>query len=200
MAKKLSADQQAMLSASDAGMHLTTVELAGKLVKDDPDNIRALIELGHAFSQLARYSEAEEAFHKAINLCEPAKRDVIFGELGNLDRARGQFAAAAQWYQKQIETDSSDATGYLFLGALMLRRGDLSEAKRILLEGLNCTVGCLEEVHYTVGLVLRSQNEFDQAACHFQKAVEIDAGYAAAKSALKDLKTARSAAVRRGQA
>lgn len=193
MAKKLSADEQAMLSASDAGMHLTTAELAGKLLENDPDNIRALIDLGHACRQLARYSESENAFMKAIELCEPAKRDVIFGELGNLNRARGDFAAAAQWYQKQIETDSTDATGYLFLGSLMFRQGDLVEAKRILFEGLKCTVGCLEEVHFTVGLVLRSQNDLDEAASHFQKAVEIDAGYAAAKSALKDLKAARSA-------
>ena len=187
-----------MLSASDAGLHLTTVELAGKLLENDPDNIRALIDLGHARSQLARYSEAEIAFKRALELCEPAKRDVVFGELGNLHRARGDFDAAAEWYQKQIETDSTDATGYLFLGSLLLRKGNLPEAKRILLQGLNCTLGCLEEVHYTLGLVLRSQNDAAEATCHFQKAIKIDSAYAAAKFALKDLKSARSATVRRG--
>ena len=198
MAKKLTADEQAMISASDAGLHLTTVELANKLLEKDPDNIRVLLDLGHACYQLARYPEAEIAFEKALELCEPAKRDVIFGELGNLNRSRGDFSAAADWYQKQIETDPADATGYLFLGALLLRQGKLPEAKQILLQGLNCTFGCLEEVQFTLGLVLRSQNDIVAAASHFQKALEIDASYAAAKTALKDLKAAQSTANRRG--
>ena len=56
-----------------------------------------------------------------------------------------------------------------------------------------CQIGPREELFFALGSVLRSQNEISSATSYFQKALEIDPGYAAAKTALKDLKNAKAA-------
>ena len=192
MAKKLTPAEQAIVSASDAGHQATTVALAARILDLTPDNLRVLIDAGHACWHLARYEVGEKYLQQAIEICEPKKRDVIFGELGNLFRAKGDFDVAAQWYQQQIDTDPTDATGYLFLGSLWLQQGKQQPAVDVLRRGLDCEIGCMEEVHFTLGLALRSLNQLDEAAIHFQKALEIDVNYTVAKVALKDVKSARS--------
>lgn len=186
MSKKLTPEQQAIISASDAGLHATTIELAQRLLNTEPDNVKVLIDLGHACWQIARYGDAEKALTRAIELCDPGKRDVLYGELGNLHRVRGDFATAAAWYTKQIEHDPADATGYLFLGTLQLRQGDLDLATATLQRALVCEYGCLDEVHFTLGIVALAQQEYSTAVQRFEHAIAIDPQHLVAKQALKD--------------
>lgn len=193
MAKKLSSEQQAIISASDAGLHITTIELANKLLASEPDNLRVLLDLGHACWQIARYDEAETALNHAIEICEPEKRDAIFGELGNLHLARGDFQSAAKWFQQQIETDPNDANGYLFLGSLQMRSGDLASAQKTLKRGIECEYGVLDEVHLLLGLVHAAKKDYSAAQQHFKTATELEPQNVAAKTALKDVQRWASA-------
>ena len=129
----------------------------------------------------------------ALQKSDPTKRDVILGELGNLERCRGDFESAAEWYQKQIESDPTDATGYIFLGSLRLRLGDLDGAREVLEEGLDCRLALEKNYILRWARSCEAKTKFLSATSYFQKALEIDPGYAAAKTALKDLKTAKAA-------
>ena len=190
MAKKISPEQQAVFSASDAGYYATTIKLANEVLAKEPENIRVWIELGHACWQLARYQAAEAALRNAEDLCTPDQRDVIYGEFGHLYRTQGDFVSAAQWFEKQIATDPSDATGFLFLGSLQLRRGDLDAAEQTLIRALKCEIGSLEEIHFTLGLVYAARNDLSGAANQFEKTLAIDPKHATAKKSLKDMRSA----------
>lgn len=190
--KKISSEAQAIISASDARWYVTTVGLTEKFLVTHPDSQRAWLDLGHALGQLARYDAAEHAFQRALELAGEGPQDVIFGEFGNLFRAKGDFESAMRWYRKQIDADPSDATGYLFLGNVMMKRGEFEAAEAILMEGLTCSQGCLEEVNYSIGLLKRSLGELQEASRYFSMALGMDDKFVAAKIALKDVKTALS--------
>ena len=186
--KKLPEDVQAILSASDAGYHALTAELASAYLQDHETGIRGWLDLGHSLAQLFRYDEAQAAFVKAIELSE-APCDVALGELGNLCRAQGNLAGAADWYRKQIDADPEDATGLLFLGRLELARGNRAAAREAFLAGLERPHGVLEELHYGLGLVERSEANYAAAKKQFEQALELDPKHDAAKVALKDVKS-----------
>ena len=59
--KKLSPEIQAILSASDAGLHATTISLVQQFLVENPDSPRGWIDLGRAFAQIFRFDEAEQA-------------------------------------------------------------------------------------------------------------------------------------------
>lgn len=188
MAKKLPPEVQEIISASDAGLHATTVRLVQAYVQDHPESAKAWLDLGHSLGHLARYEEAQAAFEKAIELAGDGPVDAIYGEIGHLFRAQGNLDEAAAWYQKQIDADSKDATGYLFLGNLKRSLGDTPASIATLTSALECEFGCMEEVHYALGLAYRNADQMVDAKNHFEKAIALDAKFAAAKVALKDVK------------
>jgi tetratricopeptide (TPR) repeat protein len=188
MAKKLPADVQEIVSASDAGYHATAAKLLEKFLAGNPSSQRGWLDLGHALAQLARYRAAEEAYKRALALTDDAEQGAIFGELGNLFRSEGKFDEAAGWYEKQIQAAPDDATGLLFLGSLELKRGNASTAVDLLKRGLECEDVCREETHFALGSAYRSLGEFFKAKQHFELSLETDPKYVAAKVALNDVK------------
>lgn len=187
MAKTLPPEVQAIISASDAGLHATTIKLVQSYLVDNPSSPRAWLDLGHALGNLSRYAEAESAFNQAIELTEGGPVDAIYGEIGHLYRAQGKFEEAIAWYQKQVDADPQDASGYVFLGNVKRVQGKAEDAIETLNMALNCELGCLEEVHYSLGLAYRNHGQYFEAKVQFEKALAIDEKFAAAKTALKDV-------------
>jgi tetratricopeptide (TPR) repeat protein len=190
MSKKLPPEVQAIISASDAGYHATTVELVDAFLENNPDSLRAWLDLGHSLAQLARYDAAETAYEKAISLAADGDQSGIYGEMGNLFRAKGDYNSAAAWYQKQIDADPGDAAGFLFLGNLELKRGNCTAAIKALELAAECDKYYVEEVHYALGCAYRSQGNFVEAKKHLQIAVNEEPKFAAAQVALKDVNSA----------
>ncbi|MEL7496243.1 MAG: tetratricopeptide repeat protein [Planctomycetota bacterium] len=188
MAKQLPADIQAILSATDAGFHATTVKLVTDYLEQNPTSQRGWIDLGRALVELCRYGEAKDAFQKAIDLETQGPADGIFGEIGHLYRAQGKFEEAIVWYQKQSNADPEDATGLIFAGNLRRLEGDHETAIELLTRATECQRGCFEEVHYSLGLALMSAGKYFDAKRQFEKAIELDPKFHAAKVALKDVK------------
>ncbi len=156
---------------------------------ENPTSQRAWIDMGQALAQLSRYEKAESAFKKVIELAGEADSGAIFGEIGNLYRAKADFETAKTWYQKQIDADPDDATGLLYLGNLLMRQGELEESKAAFESALKCKLVCFEETHFALGLVHRCLGEFAEAKTQFQRAIDYDDKFLAAKAALKDVST-----------
>ncbi|MFK7770330.1 MAG: tetratricopeptide repeat protein [Mariniblastus sp.] len=189
-AKKISPEVQAILSASDLGLLATTVKLVEKFLVDNPASQRAWLDLGRALVEMSRYDVAESAFQKAIELADGGPVDVIFGELGNLFRAKGDFDTAIGWYQKQIEADPNDGTGYLFLGNILFRQGNAEASIEACQKAAACEQVCLEEVHFSLGVAYRSLGNYSQAKTEFETALKLEEKFNAAKIALKDVTSA----------
>ncbi|MEM7785959.1 MAG: tetratricopeptide repeat protein [Planctomycetota bacterium] len=188
-AKKLSPEIQAIISSADSGHYSTTVILVTQFLETTPDSQRALLDLGHALAQLARFDEAETAFTRACEITPDEPNDVIFGQLGNLFKLQGKLDLAAHWYQKQIDADSNDATGYVFLANLEMRRGNHNVAEKLLLTALQCESGVREEVHNSLGLLYRTKQNFRKSKQHFEQVLESDPKNLIAKQGLEDVKS-----------
>jgi len=186
--KKLSPEVQAILSASDANLHATTISLVQKFLAEHPDSPRGWIDLGRALAMVFRFDEAERAFRKVIDTSDPNSAAALYGEIGNLYRTQGKFKDAIQWYEKQIAADEEDALGYLYLGNLLLRQGSLNDAETIFRKALNCKVACFDEVHFSLGIVYRCLGNYTDSATHFQQAIELNDRHTEAKIAFKDVK------------
>ena len=178
------------MSAADAGFFATTVSLVEKFLIENPESIRAWLDLGLAQGQLGRYGEAESAFQKVIEL-EKANGDsesaAVLGEIGNLYRAQGQFDVAITWYEKQIAAAPKDSIGYLYVGNILMRQGKFPDAIEAFKKARECDGVCLEEVHYSLGLAYRSEGDFGEAKRQFELAVNYHSDFADAKIALKDV-------------
>ena len=186
--KKLSPEIQAILSASDASLHATTISLVKQFLIEQPDSPRAWIDLGRALAHVFRFDEAEQAFGKVIEMSDANSAAAIYGEIGNLYRTQGKFEDAIQWYEKQISADEEDALGYLYLGNLLLRQGNSNAAETVFRKALDCKVACFDEVHYSLGLVYRARENYADAASQFKQAIELNDRHTEAKVALKDVK------------
>jgi tetratricopeptide (TPR) repeat protein len=195
--KQLQAQAQAIISAADAGLFATTVTLADAFLKENPNSLRGWLDLGHALTCLCRYDRAIEAYQQAIELANEAGQnpDGIHSELGQLYRQRGDFESAANSFQNQIDANPDDAAGYLMKATLQLQGGQADLAMQTLTRALDCSSGVREEVHYSLGVTLRSMGELSKARDQFQQALSLSPDYSAAKNALKDVKSAVSASL-----
>jgi tetratricopeptide (TPR) repeat protein len=189
--KKLSAEKQQLISASDGSFYLTTILLAQRYLQTHPDDFRALLDLGFACTQLSRFQEARAAFVRALD-ADPDETDVVYGLLGNCLRIQGELPPAIDCFRKQIEVAPTDATGYVNLGSLLFRSGEFSEAEEVLEQGKNCQTGLMADVFYTLGVVLLAQEKIRPALEALQKAAQLDPHNSEIQKALKDARKAAS--------
>lgn len=179
--------QQQLITASDNQWYATTVKLADEYLELQPDSIKAMLDKGHALTKLARYDAALSVFEEAIEKLGDQNPDAIYGEIGNLYRDRGDLEQAAEFYRRQIEGDPNDATGHLFLGTLLFQQGNFADAEKTLRDGLQCEIGCEEELRYALGCVLRSAGQLKLAKAEFEEVLRIVPKDVLAKNAVKDL-------------
>ncbi len=137
----------------------------------DPDDLRALVNLGTAQIKLGDVGEARAAFLRALKLRE-GYAPALDG-LGRTYEAQAKTDEAIDFYQKSIRSNQGYAPAYTHLGDLYMELGQVREA-----------VGLLEEAvtirpDFAVGLTrlavaygrLGLHNE---AVATVQKAIELD--------------------------
>jgi tetratricopeptide (TPR) repeat protein len=171
-----------------ADMPALTVVRAREYLADDPDKGPAWMLLGSALTDLARYDEARDALARAFALCPAGKRQFMYREIGHFHKARGRYARAAEWYRRMIEAEPENAGGYIFLGCVLARQGRLGEAEDVHRAGTACAEGCIDEAYLNLGLVLRAQERLIEAKECFERALELDPDYQAAREALRDVR------------
>jgi tetratricopeptide (TPR) repeat protein len=110
--------------------------------------------------------------------------------MGHLCKARGDYKSAAAWYRQAIEAVPREASGHIYLGGVLAKSGRLKEAEAAHRAATRCIEGCRDEAFLNLGLVLRAQERYEEAAECFERALELDPKYAAAKKALRDVRRA----------
>jgi tetratricopeptide (TPR) repeat protein len=178
-----------LFSASKADLPALTVMYGRQFVADYPDLDIAWLMLGRALTDIANYEEAEKAIARAIELFPPKKRYMGSWEMGRLYEQRGDFEQAMTWYRQVIGALPADARGYVYVGGLLAKQGRLHEAEQI---HRAATERCdesrgLEEAWLNLGLVLRAQERFEEAANCFKETMQIDPGNRPARKALRDV-------------
>jgi len=172
---------------SNADLPALTILRARRLLAYHPNHGPTWLVLGIALVELARYEEAEAALRKAVKLCPPDRASIPLGHMGHLFREQGAFDRAAEWYRKASEAAPTDSTGYIYLGGALAKAGRLREAEEVHRAAIECVEGCIDEAFLNLGLVLRAQERFTEAAECFREAIHLDPAYHAAKKALRDV-------------
>jgi tetratricopeptide (TPR) repeat protein len=177
-------------AAHRADLPALTAARAREFLKEFPEGGPAWKILGSALIDLARYPEAELAIKKALSLCPPEKLWIPLAEMGHLSKARGDYKSAAAWYRQAIDAVPREASGHIYLGGVLAKSGRLKEAEASHRAATRCIEGCRDEAFLNLGLVLRAQERYEEAAECFERALELDPKYAAAKKALRDVRRA----------
>ena len=81
-----------------------------------------------------------------------------------------------------------EASGHIYIGGVLAKSGRLKEAETAHRVAIRCTQGCRDEAYLNLGLVLRAQERYDEAATCFEQALKLDPKYVAARKALRDVR------------
>jgi tetratricopeptide (TPR) repeat protein len=182
--------RDALVDAFDAEHPATSVVLARKLLERESEDAMAWTRLGCMLGEIANWVEAERALQAALRFSKDSKRYIVYTYLGHICKWQGDYEGAAKWYRMVVDLKPDDTCGYAFLGAALARQGKLAEAEEVHRSATRCNEGCIDEAYHNLGLVLRGQGRFEEAITCFEKAIELDPKYAAAKEALADVRSA----------
>jgi tetratricopeptide (TPR) repeat protein len=97
------------------------------ILKDDPKNLKALIELGNAYFDGAQFDKAIETYAKVLAI-DPKNADVRT-DMGIMYRRKGNFDRAIEEFKKAAEDDPKHVNSRYNLGIVYLHdKGDLKAA------------------------------------------------------------------------
>jgi tetratricopeptide (TPR) repeat protein len=179
-----------MFNAWRAGEYAFALELSRELLQEYPDyNIGWMLQ-GVILYELARYDEAEQVLHNAIQGVPLEHLPHGYVHLGHLCRERGDYDDAEKWYSKAIELDPDNAGRHIFLGALLAKRGDFSGAEVSHRDATRCSGSVVDEAYLNLGLVLRAQERYKEALACFEKVLALTPDYQEAITAKADIEKA----------
>jgi cytochrome c-type biogenesis protein CcmH/NrfG len=103
------------------------IEALQGILKEDPRNLKALIELGNVYFDTDQAEKAIEAYSKALQI-EPNNSDVRT-DLGIMFRKKGDFDRAVSEFKKAAQTDPGHVNSRYNLGVVLLHdKGDVKGA------------------------------------------------------------------------
>ena len=142
------------------------VQLYLRELRDDPGNIDTLLEFGSLLYDLGRIPEAAEKFRRVLEL-EPANPDAHF-RLGLIALAANRFEQASMEFELVLKLDGEFPGIRCAIGETLLRRREIDEARRYLLEEFAAAKASAES-RFTDPIVI-SQGPIDRTemALHVQ--------------------------------
>jgi tetratricopeptide (TPR) repeat protein len=166
-----------MLKAWKAGESGYALELSRDILQAFPDyNLGRLLQ-GIILFEIARYEEAEQVLHEAIQGMKLEHLHHGYTQLGHMFRERGDCDNAEKWYRKAVELVPDDATRNIFLGALLAQKGDFAGAEAAHRKATKASKGCVEEAYLNLRLVLRAQERYEEALEAFNHALKLSPDY-----------------------
>jgi cytochrome c-type biogenesis protein CcmH/NrfG len=103
------------------------ISVLQSILKDDPKNLKALIELGNIYFDLNQFDPAIQSYSKALEI-DPKNADVRT-DLGILFRRKGDYDKAIAEFRKAAEEDPHHVNSRYNLGVVLLHdKGDVKGA------------------------------------------------------------------------
>jgi len=103
------------------------ISVLQSLLKEDPKNQKALIELGNLYFDADQFDPAIQAYSKALEI-DPKNADVRT-DMGIMFRRKGDFDRAIAEFKKAAESDSNHTNSRYNLGVVLLHdKGDIKGA------------------------------------------------------------------------
>jgi tetratricopeptide (TPR) repeat protein len=184
---------RARSSLETRGPCAEAAELYEALVKVDPRDGLAWLNLGDSLRSVGRFREAEEALLTARELAPTANKFTVDARLGMVLSKRGSPLEAEKWFR--LATSSSDCPGWVWvLRAANLTRRESSKLARECLRAAKLRGDVdLEEVLLNEALIDRALGNYQDAIRNAQAALDIDPDYSPARELLSSIRGAADA-------
>lgn len=176
-----------IFEADSQGHTAKAVHLIKKVMEIEPQDFRAWVTLGVTLRALARYEEALDAFGNAMEFCPKDLTFLVCLDIGMLYDQQGNLVAASGWFHRACVESPQDASPHIYQGEMFAKMGRLAEAEAKHRDATHCATGPIEEGWLNLGLVLRAQERYAEAAEAFREALKIDPDYEVAKASLADV-------------
>lgn len=181
----------------EAGLGDQAIEQAREALRLQENNLDALILLGQAYTALGDEEQAIAHFTRAVEVSQgnelamiDTRMNLVYYELGELYRQRGDYARAVEPLQQALKVDRSDADAWYALALTYQAQGDhpaavesFNEAVRFVpdfaeaYEGLEASyraLGMTTQAAYAEGMVAYGRGDYRQAAQVLETVVRED--------------------------
>ncbi len=155
--------------------------------KHYPEDHYGWAVMGDALTDLGQYAEADTVLKNALRLAPEYHIGAVCGLIGHLHREKGDLNRAEKWYRRTVKEDKPNTLNLVILGGCLAKQGNLAEAKQCYRKAIRLASHPIDEALFNLGLLLRAESRYQQAANCFRQTIEVDPKYSPAKHALKDL-------------
>jgi Flp pilus assembly protein TadD/transglutaminase-like putative cysteine protease len=163
-----------LLEAGTAALHSgnarAAIPLLERILELEPQHRQAWSNLGLAYLRLGRFTEAEVAFRKQIEV--NAGDEHSYDYLGLVLERQEKTAEAAEAFRRQIELDPLDTVAHAALGELLLNQHKYKEAVPELDKATILSPDDAE-LQVSLGQACINTGETEKALAAFKKGVEI---------------------------
>lgn len=171
--------------AEKAGLHSAAYELFKKIHLLTPQRDDVCYRAARNLLDCGRVTEAEDWLESARNI--PSNKlwliSLLFGEL-----CLAQFkpAEAERHFRQAVSLNPESTSPAIFLADCLWKQEKNEEALRVLTQALRAK-GDVDEVYLNLGLIKRTQGEYEAAREFLLSAIRANPDYPAARDALADV-------------
>ena len=148
------------MSLRKSGKFTESLALSKKLVKNRPDWLPAIVELGEIYLTVDRLQKAKEAFQKGVKL--GGSNVAVQKRIAKYHLTKKEFNSAEKIYQQLIEAGNGDPDSYAKLSELYQAKGMHKKGIKLLRDGLKRTNGN-SYLYFRLGAYLSSLKRYDEA-------------------------------------
>ena len=160
--------------------------LYSERVREDPEDGEAYMNLGITYSDMGRYDKAVENFELAVTHFEQT-HEAYYG-LGQVREQMGDFDKAIDAYKLALKENSRFGAAHFRIGTIYNKQSKRSDAVNHLEKSLQIDP-TNADAYYQLGQTYLALDQKLKAEKAFRGALALVPDYAAAKKALRELKT-----------
>ena len=168
------------------------LELCTIHLKQNPEHFQARIPQAIALRHLNRFNEAIRLLQLTYGEpnASPKCKSQCQRQLGQAFEEMGRFDDARRAYDEAHRLEPQNTIPIIYRGVMELPLGEFTAAREWLTRALNCPDGDFDEAHFNIGSAYLSEQNYQKAIEHYQKAITLDPNYDIAFERLADAKRA----------
>lgn len=170
------------ISAWKAGDRGIAEQALQRAVELDPDNVKALVNLGRVLLEDGRAEEAKPHLEVAVDIAPDS--DDVWRVLGNVQAAMGETDLAVESYRVALGLNAEDSWTMNNLGLVMIRMGQYEEALGPLARAVELKPGS-PVFQNNLGVALERSGYLVAAAEAYRSAIAADGSYHKAGTSLE---------------
>jgi tetratricopeptide (TPR) repeat protein len=148
-------------------------------------SLKQVFDQGRELYAAKRYTEAADAFEKALPLAKDRNIPVILGQLAdswakaasienNPDTRKADQAKSLDYYNKVLQVDPNNATLHNNLGNLYAEMGKSAEAAAEFKKAAEMDPAHASGYYYNLGAIMVNKGQMDEASEALKKSTDID--------------------------